>query len=322
MEKPLISALTPTYNRANLLKRAIDSVLAQTYENIEYIIVDNHSTDNTEELVKSYNDKRIRYVRLDKNYGHIVSRNRCMELAKGKYLAFCDSDDEWGTDFLTKLLQKFQTSSIPNLGVVYSQFYINNTLTETYTRIKGVGMPTGEIYNDLLSTFTPTGVTNALFKTSIFDKVGLHEPKASGFDDHDILIRISRLYQFDSVEEPLMTRHEHDSGQIAYDISNRFEHINNFLELWGDEIKRVGGKAYYKKYKRDRIISIIVNTLKNPPSFYRDYYFKIIWNLLKIPVYRPRLYIKATIAYIMGPVRFTRKHNKFFLKVQLAQDPA
>ncbi len=300
MEKPLISALTPTFNRAHLLKRAIDSVLAQTYENIEYIIVDNHSTDNTEELVKSYNDKRIKYVRLDKNYGHIVSRNRCMELAQGEYLAFCDSDDEWLPNFLDVLYDKAIHSTQEDLGVIYSYFYVDNSFYNERRKIYK-NMPTGKIYNELLSSYTPTGITNALFKTSIFEKVGLHHQKASGFDDHDILIRISKYYSFDLVKEYLMIRHEHSNTQIAYDISNRLEHINNFLEIWGDEMIRIGGIERYNKYRRNRIISITENTLRNPSKDYRKYYHKIVKHLREVGEKQRRLYIKAFVVYLLGP---------------------
>ena len=91
----LISIITPTYNCANFIGETIDSVLAQTYSNWEMIIVDDCSTDNTEEIVNNYSnsDKRIKYYKLDNNSGAAVSRTKAMELANGQYMAFLDSDD-------------------------------------------------------------------------------------------------------------------------------------------------------------------------------------------------------------------------------------
>lgn len=91
----LFSIIIPTYNRAELLKRCLDSVEAQTYTNWEAIVVDNYSEDNTEEVVKSFNDPRIVYVK-NHNYGVIaVSRNKALDVAKGDWVAFLDSDDCW-----------------------------------------------------------------------------------------------------------------------------------------------------------------------------------------------------------------------------------
>lgn len=102
MSKDLVSIITPTYNCAKFIGATIESVLNQTYQNFEMIIVDDASKDNTEEVVKSFKDKRIKYIRLSKNSGPAVARNRAMEEAKGKYMAFLDSDDLWKREKLEK----------------------------------------------------------------------------------------------------------------------------------------------------------------------------------------------------------------------------
>lgn len=102
MSKDLVSIITPTYNCAKFIGVTIESVLNQTYQNFEMIIVDDASKDNTEEVVKSFKDKRIKYIRLSKNSGPAVARNRAMEEAKGKYMAFLDSDDLWKREKLEK----------------------------------------------------------------------------------------------------------------------------------------------------------------------------------------------------------------------------
>jgi len=106
-EKPLITVITPTYNRANLLPRAIKSVLDQTYQNFELIIVDDGSTDNTEEVVRTFFDERIKYFKHKKNKGVLGARNTGFKLAKGKYIAFLDDDDELFPEALEIALSKF-----------------------------------------------------------------------------------------------------------------------------------------------------------------------------------------------------------------------
>lgn len=95
MEKGLVSVIMPSYNTALYIGETIQSVLNQTYQNWEIIIVDDCSTDNTDEVVASIKDERIKYFRNEKNSGAAVSRNRALREAKGRWIAFLDSDDLW-----------------------------------------------------------------------------------------------------------------------------------------------------------------------------------------------------------------------------------
>lgn len=100
----LFSIVIPTYNRANLIKRCIESVINQTYQNWEAIIVDNYSEDNTEEIISSFHDERIRFYK-NHNYGVIsVSRNFALDKSNGDWICFLDSDDSWTSDKLERLL--------------------------------------------------------------------------------------------------------------------------------------------------------------------------------------------------------------------------
>ncbi len=91
----LITVIIPTYNRERTIKRAIDSVLNQTYKNLELLIIDDCSTDNTEKIIQNIKDSRIRYIKLPENKGACYARNYGINLSKGDYIAFQDSDDEW-----------------------------------------------------------------------------------------------------------------------------------------------------------------------------------------------------------------------------------
>ena len=98
----LVSIIMPSYNTAEYIKESIDSVLAQTYTNWELIIVDDCSTDNTDAVIALFEDKRIRYFKNERNSGAAVSRNRALREAKGRYIAFLDSDDLWVPEKLEK----------------------------------------------------------------------------------------------------------------------------------------------------------------------------------------------------------------------------
>lgn len=100
-----VSVIIPTYNRAHLIEKSVRSVLAQTYHNLEVIVVDDCSTDNTEEVVKSISDSRVAYVRLPHNSGACAARNEGIQRAAGAYIAFNDSDDQWASDKICRQLE-------------------------------------------------------------------------------------------------------------------------------------------------------------------------------------------------------------------------
>ena len=121
MENELVSIIMPTYNCAKFIKETIESVLNQTYENWELVIVDDCSNDNTEEVVERFNDKRIKYHKLEKNSGAAVARTTAMKMATGNYMAFLDSDDLWKKDKLEKQLDFMKKNNYNFTCTAYEQ---------------------------------------------------------------------------------------------------------------------------------------------------------------------------------------------------------
>jgi glycosyltransferase involved in cell wall biosynthesis len=102
--KQLVSIITPTYNCGEYIAETIESIQAQTYQNWEMLIVDDCSTDNTDEVVASFTDQRIKFFKNEKNSGAALTRNRAMREAQGEWIAFLDSDDLWDSQKLEKQL--------------------------------------------------------------------------------------------------------------------------------------------------------------------------------------------------------------------------
>ena len=138
MRDGLVSIITPTFNSANFIEETIKSVLSQTYSNWEMIIVDDCSGDNTEEVVSQYSrkDRRIKYIRLEKNSGAAIARNKAMGEAEGEYMAFLDSDDIWTAGKLSEQLSFMQEHNI----------YLSCT---DYEQINESGEKTGKIIKTL-----------------------------------------------------------------------------------------------------------------------------------------------------------------------------
>lgn len=127
-ENALVSAVIPTYNRAHLLNRAVQSVLRQSYSNVECIIVDDGSTDSTAQEIngiKAKDGQTLVYEKLDKNSGACAARNRGIDKASGEYIAFLDSDDVWHEDYIERQLQ-FLNSSLCDVVLCRMEVFDKN----------------------------------------------------------------------------------------------------------------------------------------------------------------------------------------------------
>jgi glycosyltransferase involved in cell wall biosynthesis len=199
-KNPTVSVILPTYNRAKLIDRAIKSVLGQTYQDFELIIVDDGSNDNTKDVVNSFDDKRIRYVWHKENKGANAARNTGIAMARGKYVAFQDSDDEWLPEKLEKQMRVFKNTSV---GVVYTGFWRIKGNEKTYIPSSKIEQKEGNIHHMLLhGNFVTTQA--AVIKRECFNKAGLFDESLPRLQDWELFIRISKHYLFKCVDEPLV----------------------------------------------------------------------------------------------------------------------
>lgn len=134
--KPLVSVITPAYNAERFIGETIESVLKQTYSKWEMIIVDDKSTDRTVEIVESYMEKdpRIKLIKLEKNSGSAIARNTAMDNAKGRYLAFLDSDDVWMEEKLERQLQFMKENDIAFSFTKYVRMTEDGKLTRAISK--------------------------------------------------------------------------------------------------------------------------------------------------------------------------------------------
>jgi glycosyltransferase involved in cell wall biosynthesis len=191
--QPLVSIIMPTYNRAYCIKRAIESVLQQTYQRWELLIIDNQSIDLTETVVKSYNDHRIIFLNID-NEGVIArSRNKGIENAIGKYIAFLDSDDWWTVDKL-----KFSVDILEQgVDIVYHDLYIisrKNSKPKLWRKVKtrDVG---ANAFEYLISESNALSTSSVVVSTALMLQINgfSEDPLLAGAEDYDAWIRLSRL---------------------------------------------------------------------------------------------------------------------------------
>ena len=128
----LVSVIMPNYNSAKYLNSTINSVISQTYQNWELIFVDDCSTDDSLDIVRSFCDSRIRILQNERNSGAAVSRNRAIELANGRWIAFLDSDDLWMPEKLEKQIAYMHSSDIAFSYSDYNVIDENNNIISTF----------------------------------------------------------------------------------------------------------------------------------------------------------------------------------------------
>ncbi len=181
---PLISIITPVYNSAAFIGDTIESVLNQTYTNWEMILVDDVSTDDSVAVIKSFDDDRIKLIQLEKNSGPAVARNTAILKAKGRYIAFLDSDDLWLPEKLEKQLAFIQQK---NCAVVHSAYEIMDAAGNHTGKI--ISAPETLTYNQLLN-YNYIGCLTGMYDTEKTGKVLM--PDISKRQDYGLWLAILR----------------------------------------------------------------------------------------------------------------------------------
>lgn len=203
---PKVSIIIPTHNRAQDLKKCLESVLAQTYQDFEIIVVDDASEDNTSTVISALADQRIKYICREKKGGAAAARNTGIGASKAEFVAFQDDDDVWLPDKLKKQMAVFERSS-PEVGVVYCGFLRIKDKAGTYyphfpLMLKKPKLE-GQVYRSLLyGNFVST--QTAVVRRACFSKVGIFDQAFPPLEDWELFLRLSKHYTFKYIAEPLV----------------------------------------------------------------------------------------------------------------------
>ncbi|UCH83412.1 MAG: glycosyltransferase family 2 protein [Candidatus Latescibacterota bacterium] len=213
-DQPLVSIILPTFNRANVVGRSIQSVLSQTYRHFELIIVDDGSNDTTPDVVGSFDDGRIRYIRLAQNQGSSAARNHGLDAATGDIITFQDSDDRWLDGKLTADVAAL-TAAGGRVGVcVCSHRHIKGGKTRTVSR------PPGEVSGDeiirrLLMGDAYSTQTLAVRKTAM-DSIDGFDVTLPRRQDWELCLRLAQKWSFVFVSD-VQVIIEHSSDSLTSD---------------------------------------------------------------------------------------------------------
>lgn len=198
----MVSVIIPSYNRGYCISRSVSSVLNQSYSDIELIIVDDGSVDDTEDVIRELQDERIRYIRLPENKGVSNARNIGMSMARGEYIAFQDSDDYWLPNKLEKQLACMEQE---DTGFCYT--YIKHILPEGGFQLvpnenETMDVKKGNIYIRLLWE-NMVGAPTLVMKRECYEKVGNFDTDMPALEDWDYVLRLAQNYRASFVPEAL-----------------------------------------------------------------------------------------------------------------------
>ena len=198
----LVSVVVPTYNAGRYVGEAIESVLRQTYKNFELIVIDDGSTDNTEEVVKRYG-KQVRYIK-QKNSGIAEARNRGIHAARGELISFLDADDVFLKHKLERQVRYM--SDHPDCAMVYGNYSMmdedGTLIHEDMFAHMGVSCRSGMVLKELLLRCFIWTCT-VVVKEEVFQKLGFFDSKFVSGQDYDMWMRIAAAYKTGCVSEPL-----------------------------------------------------------------------------------------------------------------------
>lgn len=211
-KSPLVSIVIPTYNHAPMLQRALSTVVKQTYQNWNAIVVNNFSTDNTLEIVAAFNDPRIQVVNFRNNGVIGASRNEGIALSTGTYVAFLDSDDTWVPSKLEKCVEILESGS--DL-VCHAEFWIDES---GKSRLVAYGPSEAATHRNLIYKGNRISTSATVVRTALLKEVHGFDvsPELISTEDYDLWIRLAaKSDKFAFISEPLGKYHRHDNNVSA-----------------------------------------------------------------------------------------------------------
>lgn len=205
---PRVSIIVPTHNRADFLQGTLDSVLAQTFDDFEILVVDDGSTDDTAACVRAFSDTRVQLIQQSQQE-RAAARNNGIEHARGEYLAFLDDDDLWQPDFLARTIDAFTS---PQLGVVYGGWSFIDARSEPLPEAPHLPQIRGTGRDDFFrACFFPTSA--ALVRRARLDQVGAFDASLVPVEDWDLWLRMAiRGIEFNFVPAPLLRYRLHEQN--------------------------------------------------------------------------------------------------------------
>jgi glycosyltransferase involved in cell wall biosynthesis len=243
---PLISVVIPAFNRQNTISYCLESVLGQTYKDIEVIVVDDCSTDGTVSVVRSHPDPRVRCLVLEKHSGAQVARNRGILEAKSDWIAFQDSDDEWLPDKLEKQVAVLARADYDPWCFVYCNAYRFDKARGTKSICLLPVVEGKNQYSTLLQRRTPL-FPALITSRKALERIGYLDEHVPSFQEWETSIRLAKYCRVFHVKEPLFIYHAGDPDAISGSKTKHVEGWHYIISKYETDIKELCGEEAWMK---------------------------------------------------------------------------
>ena len=291
----------PTFNSSVALERAIKSVLIQSFPPFELLVIDDGSTDDSQQIIRAYQD-RIHYFRLPHSGFPAIVRNQGILRSRGTHVAFLDADDAWYPDKLAVVAETI--SQHPEGGVYYSDFVAvdENLRNANRVRCRSISQ---DAYGALLRT-NPIATSTAVVRRECFGACGMFREEIRGPEDWDLWIRISRKFPIVHIPLPLVEYTQHRMGPCLSNSPDFFTNQCKVIEgafdadpqITGMQRRRIlsclnYGAACGEMFRRrdGKALRYLVNSLRYNPLHWQSY--------VRLPVVGIRFLVRATARFRM-----------------------
>ena len=237
---PKVSVIISTYNRADLLPRAVNSVLSQTFQDYEIIIVDDCSTDHTQEVIRRFNDPRVRSIRHDRNQHQSTSINTGINHAEGKYIAFLDDDDELSPGSLAGRVSLMDASP-PDVGMCYGPVRIFDDSTGLTTSIdrRQWFLPEVDMTTRCLALESPTSTQTIMVRANVVREVGGFDSRYTELNDMNFSCRVSQSYRIVEFPQVVAVQHiSHGHARMTEEHTDLVGSVRRHIADFQDELSQ------------------------------------------------------------------------------------
>lgn len=229
---PKISVIIPTHNRPEFLKKSLVSVLKQTYQDFEIIVVDDGTDERADKIINEIDDRRIVYIQHEVSRGGGAARNTGIKSSSGQYIAFLDDDDEWLPNKLSIQMEKFE-NSLPEVGFCFCAV---ENITNSGQKRNHVPEGVDDYHVLALSSFKKFLTVTLIIKRYVFKEVGLFDETLPSHQEAELMIRITEKFKGLGINQPL----------VKVDMIVGHEHVG------GNLIKRIRGRELVLKKHKDK----------------------------------------------------------------------
>jgi glycosyltransferase involved in cell wall biosynthesis len=315
---PLVTVLMPVYNGELYLKEAIESILAQTYKNFEFIIVNDGSTDKSQKIIQSFTDKRIRPITLKKNQGLSNALNTGLDTAAGKYIARMDCDDLSGPERLEKQVKFLEAN--PDYGIVGTLFALMSK-TRKFGPIGGVKLTEDEDLKFGLLFGNVYVHGEVMVRAALLNKHNLrYDPAYNPCEDYELWCRLSKFTKFKTLPDVLYYYMMNPGGMTGSGKAR----MDAMVERIAQEKQASEGMPSFSLTKIFSLVSRglkykdapIVNHDRKRPAYLRLMYQVYIFRLGKIYATKYRRFLESftliLASILISPVNCFRHMFKLF----------